>query len=147
MPVQLVALLRDLGIETDSAVARGWNRLSNGSLVNAAVPAKFNALLTRDRLFGESAAQALKVHNAFCIVRVTLPQLRASQFLAAFRAAWQTSSILHASASARRREYQCVFSHSRRPAPHNARARTDISHPHAAEFEQALAQRLRTRFT
>ncbi len=96
MPVQLVALLEDLGIEADSAVARGWNTLSNGSLLSAAVQAKFTALLTRDRLFGESAAQALKVHTEFCIVRVTLPQLRAAQFLQAFRAAWQTTQIIPA---------------------------------------------------
>jgi predicted nuclease of predicted toxin-antitoxin system len=96
MPVQLVVLLKELGIEADSAVARGWNTLSNGSLVDAAVRAKFSALLTRDRLFGESAAQTLKVHNEFCIVRVRLPQLRADQFLAAFRAAWQTAQIIPA---------------------------------------------------
>lgn len=40
MPVQLVALLGELGIEADSAVARGWNALTNGALVSAAV-AKF----------------------------------------------------------------------------------------------------------
>jgi predicted nuclease of predicted toxin-antitoxin system len=67
MPVQLVALLKELGIEADCAVARGWNTLNNGSLVSAAVQAKFTALLTRDRLFAESSAQALKVHNEFCI--------------------------------------------------------------------------------
>ncbi|MGH7934458.1 MAG: hypothetical protein ACREQN_15035 [Candidatus Binataceae bacterium] len=94
MPVQLVALFGELGIEADTAVARGWNTLSNGSLVGAAVEAKFTALLTRDRLFGESAAQALKVHYEFGIVRVTLPQLRASQFLAAFRAAWRTARVI-----------------------------------------------------
>jgi hypothetical protein len=55
MPVQLAALLKELGIEADTAVARGWNALSNGSLVSAAAEAKFTALLTRDRLFGESA--------------------------------------------------------------------------------------------
>ncbi len=97
MPVQLVALLGDLGIEADSAVARRWNTLSNGSLVSAAVMAKFTALLTRDRLFGESAAQALKVHSEFCIVRVTLAQLRAGAFLQAFRAAWQEARIIPAS--------------------------------------------------
>ena len=96
LPVQLVALLGELGIEADSAVARGWNTLSNGSLVSAAVEAKFSALLTRDRLFGQPAAQVLKVHGEFGIVRVTLPQLRASQFLAAFRAAWQTARIIPA---------------------------------------------------
>ena len=94
MPVQLVALLKEMGIEADSAVARGWNTLSNGNLVDAAVQEKFTALLTRDRLFGESAAQTLKVHHEFCIVRVRLPQLRASEFLAAFRVAWQTAQII-----------------------------------------------------
>ena len=96
MPVQLVALLKELGIEADSAVARGWNTLSNGGPVNAALQANFTALLTRDRLFEESAAQTLKLHNEFCIVRVKLPQLRASKFLAAFRAAWQTAQIIPA---------------------------------------------------
>jgi len=96
MPVQLVALLKDLGIEADSAVARGWNTLSNGGLVSTAAEAKFTALLTRDRLFGQSSARALKIHNEFCIVRITLPQLRADQFLQAFRAAWQTTQIIPA---------------------------------------------------
>jgi Domain of unknown function (DUF5615) len=96
MPVQPIALLTELGVEADSAVARGWNTVSNGSLVRAAVKAKFTALLTRDRLFGESAAQALRAHKDFGIVRVTLPQLRASQFLAAFRTAWQTARIIPA---------------------------------------------------
>jgi len=52
MPIELVALLKELGIEADSTVARGWNSLSNGKLVSAAAQAKFTALLTRDRLFG-----------------------------------------------------------------------------------------------
>jgi len=56
MPLQLVALLNELGVEADSAVARGWNALSNGGLASAAARAKFTALLTRDRLFGETAA-------------------------------------------------------------------------------------------
>ena len=94
LPVQLVALLRELGVEADSAVARGWNTLSNGSLVRAAAGEKFTVLLTRDRLFGESAAQAIKVHPGFGIVRITLPQLRASQFLAAFRAEWRVAQII-----------------------------------------------------
>jgi predicted nuclease of predicted toxin-antitoxin system len=96
LPVQLVVLLRDLGIEADSAVARGWNTLSNGSLVRAAAAGKFTVLLTRDRLFGESAAQAIKLHPEFGIVRITLPQLRASQFVEAFRAAWLVGQIIPA---------------------------------------------------
>lgn len=87
IPVQLVALLKELGIEADSAIARGWNTLSNGMLVSAAVESKFTVLLTRDRLFGQSAAAALKANSEFCIVRVALPQLRAGAFLEAFRSA------------------------------------------------------------
>jgi len=94
MPVQLLALLSELGIEADSAVARGWNTLSNGSLVSAAVRAKFVVLLTRDRLFGESAAGALKTNSQFCIVRVGLRQLRADAFLQAFRSAWNEAQIV-----------------------------------------------------
>jgi hypothetical protein len=97
MPVQLVALLKELGIESDSAVARGWNTLSNGRLVRVAAEAKFTVLLTRDRLFGEAAAGALVAFPDFCVIRVTLPQLRAAQFLPAFRAAWQKAQIIPAS--------------------------------------------------
>jgi hypothetical protein len=73
MPVQLVALLRELSLEADSAVARGWNTLSNGTLVSAAVQANFTALLTRDRLCGETAGRAQRTYPDFCVVRVTLP--------------------------------------------------------------------------
>jgi hypothetical protein len=96
MPVQLVLLLKELGVEAESAVNRGWNSLSNGSLVSIAVREKFTALLTRDRLFGESAASMLKAHTEFCVVRITLPQLRAQQFLQAFRAAWEKARIIAA---------------------------------------------------
>ncbi|MGH7814072.1 MAG: hypothetical protein ACREQI_08730 [Candidatus Binataceae bacterium] len=96
MPLQLVALLKQLGIDADSAVARGWNTLSNGSLVSAAAQAGFTALLTRDRLFGESAARALKAHGGFCVVRIALPQLRADRFLMAFETTWHKSRIVPA---------------------------------------------------
>ena len=47
MPVQLVTLLKELAIEADTAVARGWNTLSNGRLVNAAAQAKFTRRVWR----------------------------------------------------------------------------------------------------
>ena len=87
MPLQLIALLATLGIDVDSAVARGWNRLSNGALLETAVQANFSTLLTRDKLFGESAAGALNKYPEFCIVRVMLAQARARQYLTAFRSA------------------------------------------------------------
>jgi predicted nuclease of predicted toxin-antitoxin system len=94
MPVKLVRLLKDLGVEADTAVGRGWSGLSNGALVRSAAQAQFRALLTRDRLFGESAARILRRFPDFSIIQVNLPQLRAAQFLAAFEAAWQWSPIV-----------------------------------------------------
>lgn len=93
MPLQLVALLATLGVEADSAVTRDWDRLSNGALLEAALQANFTTLLTRDRLFGESAAGALSKYPDFSIVGIALPQARASQYLAAFRSAWEAEAI------------------------------------------------------
>ena len=43
--------------------------------------------VTRDRLFSESAARALQNFPRFCVVLVTIPQLRGPQFLEQFRLA------------------------------------------------------------
>ena len=93
MPRQLKALLADLGIPADTANARGWGTLVNGDLLEAAAAAGFKCLLTRDRLFGQSASRHLKRYPSFSIVLVLLPQVRAPQFLASFRAAWEQSPI------------------------------------------------------
>jgi hypothetical protein len=55
MDVHLASLLAELGIASETAAAKGWKALSNGQLVAAAVSSGFDCLLTRDRLFGESA--------------------------------------------------------------------------------------------
>ena len=60
MGVHLVQTLNELGVSCDTAANRGWKALSNGELVSAAVAARFTCLLTRDQMFGESAARALK---------------------------------------------------------------------------------------
>jgi len=54
MDVHLVPVLRGFGISSDTAANRGWNALSNGELVMAAVAAGFVCLFTRDQLFGAS---------------------------------------------------------------------------------------------
>lgn len=97
MPIPLVALLAELGIESDSAKARGWNTLSNGILVSTAAREGFSVLLTRDGLFAQSAASALTIHPEFSVVRVTLPQLRLAGFLKEFRTAWAKAPIIPAS--------------------------------------------------
>lgn len=84
VPVQLVDLLRKLGIESLNADQEGWGALTNGDLVSHAAAAGITCILTRDRLFGQSAAKVLKVHVSLAVVVVTLPQLRAPAFLEAF---------------------------------------------------------------
>jgi hypothetical protein len=76
MDVHLISVLAELGISAETAVARGWNAFSNGELVGAAVAGGFECLLARDRLFGESASRALRVHSEFAVVLITLPQQR-----------------------------------------------------------------------
>ena len=60
MPKKVASLLAGFGIQAHCAGDRGWGDLTNGALVEAAVQAGFQCLLTRDRLFSESAARALK---------------------------------------------------------------------------------------
>ena len=93
MPRQLKGLLAEFGIPADTAIARGWGTLVNGELLEAAAASGFDCLLTRDRLFGDSVARNLKRNPTFSIVLVMLPQVRAPQFLASFRAAWEIDPI------------------------------------------------------
>jgi hypothetical protein len=61
MDVHLASVLEELGIACETAAHRGWKALSNGQLVAAAVASGFDCLLTRDRLFGESASRVFGV--------------------------------------------------------------------------------------
>jgi len=70
--VHLVSVLAGFDISCDTAGQRGWKSLSNGELARAAVDAGFKCLLTRDRLFGESASQALKQFPEFEVVVVNV---------------------------------------------------------------------------
>lgn len=93
MPLQSADLLRQLGIEAATAQSRGWGGYTNGELVEAAVRAGFTCILTRDRLFSESAARSLERFSSFCVVLVAIPQLRAVEFLVKFREAWERNPI------------------------------------------------------
>jgi hypothetical protein len=93
MDVHLVELLRELGISSASATLRGWQALENGALVGAAVSGGFSCLLTRDRLFAESAARALKQFDGFAVVVVQIPQRPWRQYAEEFRCAWNRLPI------------------------------------------------------
>ncbi len=93
MDVHLTSVLTALEIECDTAGNRGWKALSNGDLVKAAVNAGFQCLFTRDRLFGESAATALKLFPHFAVVVVNIPQRRWPQYREQFLARWRERPI------------------------------------------------------
>lgn len=88
MDVHLVSVLTGMGINCDTAGNRGWKALSNGNLVNAGVEAGFTCLLTRDRLFGESASRALKQFPNFAVVVVNIAQRRWPEYREQFVAQW-----------------------------------------------------------
>src|SRR5687768_16907855 len=92
MDEHLAVVLLEFGIHCDTARNRGWKALSNGDLVAVASAAGFRCLLTRDRLFGESASRALKAFPQFSVV-VDLPQQRWQQYRESFMAVWAASHI------------------------------------------------------
>jgi hypothetical protein len=93
MDVHLVAVLAELGIRCETAGSRGWRALSNGELVAAAAAAGFECLVTRDRLFGQSASRALKSFPRLAVVVVDLPQQPWQQYEQTFTAAWAAGPI------------------------------------------------------
>jgi len=93
MDVHLVALLKEMGFACEAATRRGWASLDNGALVSASARAGFTCLLTQDRLFGESAADALLSFPDFSIVIVKLPQRPGRQYLQDFREAWNRAPV------------------------------------------------------
>jgi hypothetical protein len=66
-------------------------RIDEQALVEGAYQAGLRVVLQRDRLFSESAARAR--FPEVCIVLVTIPQLRAPEFLGQFRDAWNRGPI------------------------------------------------------
>jgi hypothetical protein len=93
VPIQLSDALSERGIQALTAESRGWGALTNGDLIAAAVAAGITCILTRDRLFTQSASKAFKVHAALAVVILVLPQLRAQPFLEAFSRAWSERPI------------------------------------------------------
>jgi hypothetical protein len=94
MPRQVLGLLREFDVRAAHAEDRGWGSLTNGSLVEAAVTAGFVCLLTRDRLFGESASRALRRFPQFAVVLIVIRQVRGTEFVARFRDAWRNQPLL-----------------------------------------------------
>ena len=94
LDIQLEQILTEFGVECSTAQGLGWKALSNGELVSAAVEAGFTCLLTRDRLFAESASRALKKFPQFAVVLLSLPQKKQAAFARTFRATWAIERIV-----------------------------------------------------
>ena len=60
LPNGLSRSLKQFGLDADTTIRRGWRDLGNGKLAEMAFDAGFRVILTRDRLFGESAGKALR---------------------------------------------------------------------------------------
>ena len=91
--VHVAQFLIERGVACETAKQRGWKALTNGQLIAAAVAGGFDCLLTRDRLFQESAARALRQHPLFAIVLITLRQQRWREYLLEMTRAWDASPI------------------------------------------------------
>ena len=93
LPNGLLKKLEKLGIKAETTAYRGWRNLGNGKLSEAAFGAGFKVILTRDRLFGESAGKALKSFPELSVVILNSPQSKGASFLQAFEDFWIQSPI------------------------------------------------------
>ncbi len=93
MDVHLLPILREFGISGDSAIRLGWGHLHNGELVATAVAAGFTCLLTKDRLFGESAMVTLNKNPQVSVVVLDLLQKPWREYCDQFRLNWAVSPI------------------------------------------------------
>ncbi len=93
MDVHLLGVLREWGIRCESAIHRGWQELTNGQLVLAAVEAGFTCILTHDKLFAESSSQTLPLAPGLAIVVVRLSQKPWRDYILQFRTAWELQPI------------------------------------------------------
>ncbi len=93
LPNVLLGVWREYGIDCDTTAARGWRDLTNGRLAEAAFRSGFRVILTRDRLFAESASRTLRTLPELAVVIVTLPQVREAAYAAEFRVRWAERPI------------------------------------------------------
>ena len=91
--VRIRDVLLEFGVESRTAESLEWKKLSNGLLVAAAVANGFTCLLTRDRLFGESASRTMKQYPEFAIVVIELKQQKWPGYGEEFRRARQREPI------------------------------------------------------
>jgi hypothetical protein len=100
MDVHLLDVFSELGIPCESAIHRGWRELANGQLIKAAIEAGFTCILTKDRLFAESANRSLVQAPHFSIIIVCMPQVPWRKYVRQFRDEWGKRPITPKAGSA-----------------------------------------------
>ncbi|MGK5090188.1 hypothetical protein WDW86_21780 [Bdellovibrionota bacterium FG-2] len=93
LPNGLRRVLQALGQESETTAFRGWRDLGNGKLAEAAFSSGFRAILTRDRLFGESAGRALKTYPELAVIVLRIAQSREAAYLTEFERQWAIQPI------------------------------------------------------
>jgi predicted nuclease of predicted toxin-antitoxin system len=93
MDIHLLDFFSELGIPCESAIHRGWRQLANGQLITAAAEAGFSCILTKDRLFAESAGRSLINAPKISIIVMRLPQMSWKKYIGRFRAEWEKGPI------------------------------------------------------
>lgn len=94
LPRHVYEALKSLSIVCETTDNRGWDGLENGDLVSVAIEAGFKCILTRDVLFGESAAKALEKYPTMAVVLIRLPQGKGSVYAANFLRHWNHQKII-----------------------------------------------------
>ena len=94
MDVHLLALFSEWRIPCESAIHKGWQGLSNGDLILAAVEAGFTCIVTNDKLFAESASRSLPLAPHLSIIVVRLPQSPWRDYIAHFRTVWDKTPMV-----------------------------------------------------
>lgn len=93
LPNALLGILKKFGIDTDSSAARGWRNLSNGELAATAHKTGFKVILTRDRVFGESAGKVLRSYPQLAVIIIRIPQSRQAIYVQEFERQWLKAPI------------------------------------------------------
>jgi predicted nuclease of predicted toxin-antitoxin system len=93
VPVQIIPALEAKGYTVNRSALLGWGELRNGQLVQEATRHGYVCLLTRDKLFEESAASALELNPQFSVVLLTINQATATKYLESFTSALKKSEI------------------------------------------------------
>jgi predicted nuclease of predicted toxin-antitoxin system len=93
LPNGLRHVLTKYGHTAETTVFRGWRDLGNGVLAAAAHQAGFRVILTRDRLFGNSAGRALTSYPDLAVVILKISQSREANYLQEFEKQWAVNAI------------------------------------------------------